>query len=141
MQNEIMILFWWLLFGGSLLLFSAWRGLIDIVADWFNVYYAPAFLFLVFLVLLALIALHLTVRPPWWRTTWAYATYVFLILILGLTFEFRHRRNLAAETRYARRLEQEVQARTQELAGGEEMAQVRAGERAAWESDLLFSDL
>lgn len=62
------------------------------------------------------IALHLTARPPWWRTTLAYAMYMFLTIMLGLTFEFRHRKNLAIETGYARRLEREVETRTQELA-------------------------
>lgn len=51
----------WFATAGALLLFSIWQNLIDILAGWFGVYYAPALLFLVFLVFMSLIALHLTV--------------------------------------------------------------------------------
>ncbi|PWB74593.1 DUF2304 domain-containing protein [candidate division GN15 bacterium] len=51
----------WLLAGFTLILFSIWRELLDLIAGVIGVYYAPAMLLLVGLFFGALAFLHLTV--------------------------------------------------------------------------------
>ena len=51
----------WLFASGVLLIFSFWRQGLDVVAHVFGFYYPPAFLFLVGLGFLHLIALHFSV--------------------------------------------------------------------------------
>ena len=58
----------------------------------------------------------LATEPPWWRSEVAYGTYGLILVGLGVRFELRHRNHLAAEARYAHRLEREVEHRTREIA-------------------------
>jgi hypothetical protein len=51
----------WLAASGLLVLFSVWRGLIDVVGDLFGIAYKPALLFLGAIVFLMLILLHMSV--------------------------------------------------------------------------------
>ncbi|MEM1439592.1 MAG: two-component regulator propeller domain-containing protein [Pseudomonadota bacterium] len=51
-----------------------------------------------------------------WATWWAYLGYFLLALNIALGLYFSHRRRLAREAAYSRRLEHEVQARTSKLA-------------------------
>jgi hypothetical protein len=51
----------WLLASLVLLVFSLWRGLLDIVAYFLGFYYPPAFLFLAGFVFLMLILLHFSI--------------------------------------------------------------------------------
>ena len=53
-----------------------------------------------------------TIRPPWWKTTWAYALY--LLAFLGSIFGFIYWRS-AALKRENRILEEKVQLRTRQL--------------------------
>lgn len=62
------------------------------------------------------LTVRLHVIPPVWRSRWAYSLYAAaLALTLLLLWRSQHRR-VAREVEYRRRLEQEVQVRTQELA-------------------------
>ncbi len=56
------------------------------------------------------------VLPPPWKTWWAYLGYALLGAGAAASVIRTHRRKLARETEYRRRLEVEVQARTHELA-------------------------
>jgi hypothetical protein len=51
----------WLVGSFALIVFSVWRSLLDIIADFVGVYYAPAILLLVGIFFGVLIFLHLTV--------------------------------------------------------------------------------
>jgi len=57
-------------------------------------------------------AVSFTIRPPWWRTGWAFVLYV--MLLVGGAFAAVRARTLRLETR-AHELEQQVQERTGEL--------------------------
>jgi diguanylate cyclase (GGDEF)-like protein len=62
------------------------------------------------------VAVHVRVVPSIWNSWWAYGGYtVVLLLLLGLWFRAQ-RRELHREARQRALLEQEVQARTQEIA-------------------------
>ena len=51
----------WLVGSAALIIFSVWRGLLDIIAGAVGVFYAPAILLLVIIFFGSLIFLHLTV--------------------------------------------------------------------------------
>ena len=51
----------WLFSIGVMLLLSFWRSFLDIIAEWFGIFYAPSLLFLVAFLFLILISLHFTV--------------------------------------------------------------------------------
>lgn len=57
-----------------------------------------------------------SVTPPPWRTWWAYVLYALAALFLLYLMVRRQRLKLQQEAEYSRRLEAEVQQRTQELA-------------------------
>jgi diguanylate cyclase (GGDEF)-like protein len=61
------------------------------------------------------LALPLRVAPPPWRSPWAYAAYVLSLGGVLASLVQRQRRKSAREAEYRRRLETEVQARTEEL--------------------------
>ncbi len=51
----------WIASGGTVLLFSLWRDLLDIVSRWFGIAYPPSLLFLVAFMFLLLIVLHFSI--------------------------------------------------------------------------------
>jgi diguanylate cyclase (GGDEF)-like protein len=60
--------------------------------------------------------LPLNVDPPPWLSLWAYFGYAFVLLsVVTLSWDW-HRRSLLREARYSRRLKEEVNTRTRELA-------------------------
>jgi diguanylate cyclase (GGDEF)-like protein len=60
--------------------------------------------------------LPLDVDPPPWLSLWAFFGYAFMLFsIVALCWEW-HRRSLLREARYSRRLKEEVNTRTRELA-------------------------
>jgi diguanylate cyclase (GGDEF)-like protein len=62
------------------------------------------------------LTLRLHVVPPFWRSWWAYSLCLLAFSGALLAFLRSERRKVAREVEYRRRLELEVQARTQELA-------------------------
>ncbi len=62
------------------------------------------------------LALDVRVAPPPWLTVWAYAGYAVLFVLTLLAVWAAQQRRVAREAGYSRRLEDEVRARTQELA-------------------------
>jgi ligand-binding sensor domain-containing protein/GGDEF domain-containing protein len=62
------------------------------------------------------LSIALRVKPALWATWWAYAGYgLIVLLVLGTVLRSRRKKH-ARETQYRKQLEQEVQARTGELA-------------------------
>jgi diguanylate cyclase (GGDEF)-like protein len=62
------------------------------------------------------LALDVRVAPPPWLTVWAYAGYAGLFVLTLFAVWAAQQRRVAREAGYSRRLEDEVRARTQELA-------------------------
>lgn len=62
------------------------------------------------------VALRVAVRPPPWRTTWAYLLYGLAVAGSLRAYVRAQRRRLEREAEYSRRLEREVAERTRELA-------------------------
>lgn len=62
------------------------------------------------------LSIDVEVEPPPWASWWARTAYALLALLLVGAAWFAHRRTLEREAAYSRRLEEEVRARTQELA-------------------------
>ncbi|MDX1503352.1 MAG: two-component regulator propeller domain-containing protein [Thermoanaerobaculia bacterium] len=58
----------------------------------------------------------ITVRPAPWESWWAYCLYALAAVAVGGSSWWAQRRRLAREVEYSRTLEEEVQARTKELA-------------------------
>ncbi len=48
----------WLVTAIALIVFSVWRRLLDVVARFFGIYYAPSFLFLLAIIFLIMLLLH-----------------------------------------------------------------------------------
>ncbi len=61
-------------------------------------------------------ALSVQALPPPWRTWWAYSGYALALGAVILAYTRAQARKLEKEAEYSRKLEQEVQARTRELA-------------------------
>ena len=61
------------------------------------------------------IAIPLSVAPAPWETWWAYLGYVAFAVQLGAFLWLGHRRKIAREEEYSRRLEREVDSRTEKL--------------------------
>jgi len=62
------------------------------------------------------LALAVKVQPAPWQTVWAYLVYALVVVAIIGAYVRSQRRALQREMEYGRRLEQEVQARTGELA-------------------------
>ncbi|MDH3402017.1 MAG: diguanylate cyclase [Acidobacteriota bacterium] len=62
------------------------------------------------------LALDLEVAAPPWKTGWAYLAYVLAVLAAAFAFVHVQRRKLREEEEYSRRLEEEVELRTKEIA-------------------------
>ena len=62
------------------------------------------------------LSVGLDVATPPWRTAWAYAAYLLIFGAAVMTFVRAQQRKLEREASYSRRLEQDVKARTMELA-------------------------
>jgi diguanylate cyclase (GGDEF)-like protein len=60
--------------------------------------------------------LPITVRPPPWQTWWAYTLYAMMVVGALLAYTRSQQKKLQREAEYSRKLEREVEARTQELA-------------------------
>jgi diguanylate cyclase (GGDEF)-like protein len=73
------------------------------------------------------VATHIKVLPPPWKTWWAYTLYVLAIGAVVLGYTRAQARKLQREAEYSRKLEHEVQARTQELAQRNDELQVVNG--------------
>jgi len=61
------------------------------------------------------ISIPLRVQHPPWKTWWAYSAYAVAMLVSILAFLRHQQRKLRREAEYSRRLEREVQLRTEEL--------------------------
>ena len=77
--------------------------------------------------------LAITVLPAPWRTWWAYGAYACLALLLLLAAHRHHSRRLREEQQYARRLTNDVAARTEEL----NQRNVQLAEASAAKSNFL----
>ncbi len=64
----------------------------------------------------AAFAMPISVKPAPWDTWWAYMIYGGLLAQLGVALWWMHKRRLHREAMYSKRLEREVEQRTQELA-------------------------
>lgn len=53
--------FIWILIGTMLLVLSVWRELLDLMADFFGVYYAPSLIFIFFFFMIFIFLIHLSV--------------------------------------------------------------------------------
>ncbi len=62
------------------------------------------------------VSLKLTVSPPPWKSWWANILYVVALTCVGFAFVRAQQRKLKREAEYRRKLEQDVEARTVELA-------------------------
>jgi diguanylate cyclase (GGDEF)-like protein len=62
------------------------------------------------------VALKIHVLPPPWRTWWAYTIYGLVLIGVMVRYTRAQRQKLEREAEYSRRLEREVEERTQELA-------------------------
>ncbi len=51
----------WILMGVILLVFSIWRKSLDLLADFFGVYYAPSLIFIFFFFMIFIFLIHLSV--------------------------------------------------------------------------------
>ena len=80
------------------------------------------------------IALPVTVAPAPWDTWWAYVGYVAMVAQLAIFLWVGHVRKVRREEEYSHRLEQEVRARTAELA--ERASELRELNRSLQESSL-----
>ena len=78
--------------------------------------------------------LPVRVAPPPWATWWAYLAYVGLVVQAAAFLWFAHKRKVRREEEYSRRLEQEVDARTEKLTDRNE--QLRMLNQALQESNL-----
>ncbi len=67
--------------------------------------------------------LHIQIQPPWWKTPWAYAFYVFLAIITGPTIYFRR---INVLKKYQKELEEKVAERTQKIAEQNEVLERQA---------------
>ena len=83
------------------------------------------------------LGVKVTVVPPPWRTWWAYTLYG--LTLLGLVFAYAHRQaqKLGREAEYNRKLQLEVEARTEEL--GQQNKELEAFNRKLEEASLTDS--
>jgi hypothetical protein len=51
----------WLLMGGVFLIFSVWRNLLEILAKFFEVYYAPSLIFMFLFFMIFIFLIHLSI--------------------------------------------------------------------------------
>lgn len=79
-------------------------------------------------------AMPVRVAAPPWATWWAYLAYLGMAAQAALFFWFAHKRKVQREEEYSRRLEQEVEARTEQLNDRNE--QLRLLNQALQESSL-----
>jgi diguanylate cyclase (GGDEF)-like protein len=79
-------------------------------------------------------ALPVTVTPAPWDTWWAYTGYLALAIQLAVGLWFAHKRKIAREEEYSRRLEREVEARTESLV--EKNEELKSLAQALQESSL-----
>jgi len=79
-------------------------------------------------------AMPVRVAAPPWATWWAYLAYLGMAAQATLFFWFAHKRKIQREEEYSRRLEQEVETRTEQLSDRNE--QLRLLNQALQESSL-----
>jgi diguanylate cyclase (GGDEF)-like protein len=62
------------------------------------------------------VGLEVSVLPPPWKSWWAYTIYGLILVGIVMSYTRAQKKKLEREAEYSRRLEHEVEARTQELA-------------------------